>query len=46
MDSEIKQRIEMVRRGEVPEGYKKIQRDIIPKDWTIKSLAEVGNNFS
>lgn len=35
-----------VRRGEVPEGYKKIQRDIIPKDWTIKSLAEVGNNFS
>lgn len=46
MDSEIKQRIERVRRGEVPEGYKKIQRDIIPKDWTIKSLAEVGNNFS
>lgn len=46
MDSEIKRRIAQIRRGEVPEGYKRIQRDIVPKDWTIKSLAEVCDNFS
>ena len=46
MDSEIKRRIAQIRRGEVPEGYKRIQRDIVPKDWTIKSLADVCNNFS
>ena len=30
MTSEIKQRIEQIRRGEVPEEYKKIHGDIVP----------------
>jgi len=33
MTSEIKQRIEQIRRGEVPEEYKKIHGDIVPLTW-------------
>lgn len=40
MTSEIKQRIEQIRRGEVPEGYKKIHGDIVPLTWDQISLAD------
>lgn len=33
MTPEIKQRIEQIRRGEVPEGYKKTKVGIVPKEW-------------
>ena len=33
MTPQIKKRIEQIRRGEVPEGYKKTKVGIIPKDW-------------
>ena len=41
MKPEIKQRIEQIRRGEVPEGYKKSPFGILPIDWKIKKLSEV-----
>lgn len=33
MTPEIKQRIEQIRRGEVPEGYKKTKVGIVPCEW-------------
>ncbi len=33
MTQQIKQRIEQIRRGEVPEGYKKTKVGIIPAEW-------------
>lgn len=33
MTPEIKQRIEQIRRGEVPEGYKKTKVGIVPSEW-------------
>ena len=33
MTTQIKQRIEQIQRGEVPEGYKKTKAGIMPLDW-------------
>lgn len=33
MPPEIKQRIEQIRRGEVPEGYKKTKAGVVPVEW-------------
>ena len=33
MREEIKQRIEQIRRGEVPEGYKRTKVGIVPEEW-------------
>ena len=33
MTPQIKQRIEQIRRGEVPEGYKKTKIGIVPDEW-------------
>lgn len=41
MTPQIKQRIEQIRRGEVPEGYKKTKIGIVPEEWKIKRLAQV-----
>ena len=35
MKSEVRQRIEQIRRGEVPRGYKKTKAGILPVDWNI-----------
>lgn len=40
MDSEIKRQIAQIRRGEVPEGYKKTKYGIIPADWAIYILGD------
>ena len=42
MKPEIRQRIEMIRRGEVPEGYKRSTDRIIPNDWYDYQLGDVG----
>jgi len=41
MKSDIKERIEKLNRGQVPEGYKKIQGQIMPDSWNIYKLEEV-----
>lgn len=41
MNPEIKQRIEQIRRGEVPEGYKKDIVGIIPDSWEPKKLKDI-----
>ncbi|WP_139257286.1 restriction endonuclease subunit S [Desulforamulus aeronauticus] len=41
MKHEIKQRIEQIRRGIVPEGYKKTQIGIVPKEWNQDKFANL-----
>lgn len=45
LNAEIKERIEMINKGEVPEGYKKTKVGIIPEDWDVKRLGELGEFF-
>ena len=40
MNEIIKQRIDTVRRGEVPEGYLRTRAGIMPTDWPTKTLAK------
>ena len=41
MTPEIKKRIEQIRNGDVPEGYKRTKAGIIPEKWEIKKLSDV-----
>lgn len=38
MNPTIKARIESIRRGEVPEGYKRTKIGIVPNEWNVESL--------
>lgn len=38
MTPEIKKRIELIRKGVVPEGYKKTKVGIMPEEWDVKQL--------
>lgn len=40
MRSEIKQRIEQIKRGEVPQGYKKTKIGIVPEEWEETKLSK------
>lgn len=40
MTPEVKKRIEQIRQGIVPEGYKKTKSDIVPVDWKESSIGE------
>ena len=40
MTPEVNQRIEQIRQGIVPEGYKKTKSDIVPVDWKESSIGE------
>lgn len=40
MTSEITQRIELIRRGEVPNGYQKTKDGIVPVDWHIQRMEQ------
>lgn len=40
MNEEIKNRIVQIRRGEVPEGYKKTKTGIFPQDWNVKPIGK------
>ena len=37
----IKNRIDLINRGEVPEGYKKVHGYIIPNDWNIVPIKKI-----
>lgn len=39
MTPEVKERIEQIRRGIVPEGYKKTKSDIVPSEWENTAIA-------
>lgn len=41
MKTETKQRIEQIRRGEVPEGYKQTGKNIVPNTWNRLSFEQV-----
>lgn len=41
MKKEIKERIEMINKGEVPEGYKETKLGIIPSEWKIEKLNRI-----
>lgn len=41
MKPEIKERIEKIKMGQVPEGYKKTKLGIVPREWEIKFLSEL-----
>ena len=40
MTPQIKQRIEQIRRGEIPEGYKKTKIGIVPEEWEEKTVGK------
>lgn len=40
MTPEIKSRIDQIRRGEVPEGYKRTRKGIIPNGWSIHPIRD------
>lgn len=42
MRSEIRERIEKIKKGEVPEGYKKTKVCIVPISWEVKKLDTIG----
>lgn len=41
MREDIKERIELIKCGKVPEGYKKTKLGIIPKDWEIVRVQDI-----
>ena len=41
MTPEIKQRIEQIRRGEVPEGYVKKRKVVIPQQWGLPQIKDI-----
>ena len=41
MKSEIKQRIEQIKVGQVPDGYKRTKIGIIPEEWKEKRIGDV-----
>ena len=45
MTPQVKQRIEQIRRGEVPEGYKKTKAGIMPLDWCSEKEYKAKNIF-
>ena len=40
MTPEVKKRIEQIRQGIVPEGYKKTKSGILPESWSVRTIAE------
>ena len=40
MTPQIKQRIEQIRCGEVPEGYKKTRAGVIPNEWELCTISD------
>lgn len=40
MTPEVKERIEQLRHGIVPEGYQKTKAGILPKDWSVYTIGE------
>ena len=45
MNEEIKARIAAINSGIVPDGYKKTKVGIVPEEWEIVNLSEIGKNY-
>ena len=43
MTPEVKERIEQIRHGIVPEGYIQTEVAICPKEWQLKTISDVGS---
>ena len=43
MTPEIKQRIEQIRRGEVPKGYVKNRKVVIPQQWRLPQIKDIAS---
>ncbi len=41
MREDIRERIGMIKRGEVPEGYRKTKLGIIPERWKLEVFSDV-----
>lgn len=41
MREDIKERIDLIKKGKVPEGYKKTKLGIIPEDWNIVQIKDI-----
>ena len=41
MNSELKKRIELLNKGEIPKGYKKTEFGIFPSDWKTRQLDQL-----
>ena len=41
MTPEVKERIEQIRHGNVPEGYKKTRKGTIPNQWQVRKIRDV-----
>ncbi len=46
MTPQIKQRIEQIQRGEVPEGYKKTKVGVVPSEWEITKLSSISSHVT
>ena len=46
MTPQIKHRIEQIRRGEVPEGYKRTKVGIVPDEWKIVKLDSISSHVT
>jgi type I restriction enzyme, S subunit len=45
MRPEIKERIAMIARGEVPKGYKKIGHQMLPENWNVRKVKTLSKNI-
>ena len=43
MKEEIKQRIKIIKNGQIPQGYKKTKVGVVPEDWEVTTLQKLGN---
>lgn len=41
MKKEINERIKKIKKGEIPEGYKKVNSKVVPRDWSLVALKEL-----
>ena len=46
MTPQVKQRIEQIRCGEVPEGYKKAKVGVVPSEWEITKLSSISSHVT
>jgi type I restriction enzyme S subunit len=46
MNAEIKEHIEQLRRGKVPEGYKREVPYVVPADWLVCKMGSISNRVS
>lgn len=46
MTPQIKQRIEQIRRGEVPDGYKRTKVGLVPEEWDTPKAKEIFSSVS